>query len=98
MMENASTIAVSVKRLRHTYGKTTALNEVSIEIPKGRTVGLIGPDGVGKSTLLSLIAGAKIIQQGEVRVFGKNVADKAAREALTHQIAFMPQGLGKISI
>ncbi len=95
MMENASTIAVSVKRLRHTYGKTTALNEVSIEIPKGRTVGLIGPDGVGKSTLLSLIAGAKIIQRGEVRVFGKNVADKADREALTHQIAFMPQGLGK---
>ncbi|WP_150539567.1 ribosome-associated ATPase/putative transporter RbbA [Actinobacillus vicugnae] len=92
---NDQTLAVSISHLHHAYGKTQALQDVSITIPKGRTVGLIGPDGVGKSTLLSVIAGTKILQQGEVLVFGRNVSDKADREALTHQVAFMPQGLGK---
>ncbi len=94
-MSNANQLAVSIKHLQHRYGKTQALSDVSIEIPKGRTVGLIGPDGVGKSTLLSLIAGAKILQKGEVSIFGLNVAKKNDRETLTHKVAFMPQGLGK---
>ncbi|QMT36784.1 ATP-binding cassette domain-containing protein [Neisseria wadsworthii] len=88
--------AVSLRSVSHRYGKTvTALDDVSLTIPRGVTVGLIGPDGVGKSTLLSLIAGVKIIQSGTVAVFGQNMADKAARQALSHRIAFMPQGLGR---
>lgn len=92
---NASPFAVSVEHLSHSYGKTTALSDVSLQIPRGATVGLIGPDGVGKSTLLSLIAGVKIIQTGSVKVFNLNVAEKKARDTLSHKIAFMPQGLGK---
>jgi len=92
---NASPFAVSVEHLSHSYGKTTALSDVSLQIPRGATVGLIGPDGVGKSTLLSLIAGVKIIQTGSVKVFNLNVAEKKARGTLSHKIAFMPQGLGK---
>jgi len=92
-------LAVKVSDLYHQYGKvkspTLAVNGVNLEIPRGRTVGLIGPDGVGKSTMLSVIAGAKILQKGEVLVFDKNIADKKSREELTHKIAFMPQGLGK---
>ncbi|WP_230621295.1 ribosome-associated ATPase/putative transporter RbbA [Aggregatibacter sp. Marseille-P9115] len=87
--------AVSVEHLSHSYGKTTALSDITLQIPRGMTVGLIGPDGVGKSTLLSLIAGVKILQTGSVQVFGLNVAEKKARDTLSHQIAFMPQGLGK---
>ncbi|OBY52523.1 ribosome-associated ATPase/putative transporter RbbA [Aggregatibacter aphrophilus] len=92
---NASPFAVSVEHLSHSYGKTTALSDVSLQIPRGATVGLIGPDGVGKSTLLSLIAGVKIIQTGSVKVFDLNVTEKKARDTLSHKIAFMPQGLGK---
>ncbi|HBO37346.1 MAG TPA: multidrug ABC transporter ATP-binding protein [Pasteurellaceae bacterium] len=88
-------LAVAVKNLVHFYGKTSALKNVTLQIPRGKTVGLIGPDGVGKSTLLSLIAGVKIIQSGEIDVFNRNVADKKARDELSHKIAFMPQGLGK---
>ena len=55
---------VSIQNLSHRYGKTLALDDVSLDIPKGATVGLIGPDGVGKSTLLSLMAGVKVIQDG----------------------------------
>lgn len=92
---NPSPFAVSVEHLSHSYGKTTALSDVSLQIPRGATVGLIGPDGVGKSTLLSLVAGVKIIQTGSVKVFDLNVAEKKARDTLSHKIAFMPQGLGK---
>ncbi|ABR74507.1 ABC transporter ATP-binding protein/permease [Actinobacillus succinogenes] len=88
-------LAVSVENLVHCYGKTTALSHINLQIPQGKTVGLIGPDGVGKSTLLSVIAGTKIIQSGTVEVFGEDLADKKARDTLSRQIAFMPQGLGK---
>ena len=87
--------AIEISQLSHAYGKVQALRGVSLAIGRGATVGLIGPDGVGKSTLLSLIAGVRTLQSGEVRVLGHNVAHKAEREALLPRIAFMPQGLGK---
>ena len=86
---------VSIQHLSHRYGKTLALDGVSLDIPKGATVGLIGPDGVGKSTLLSLMAGVKVIQDGRVEVLGGDMADKDVRRDLSHRIAFMPQGLGR---
>ena len=86
---------VSIQNLSHRYGKTLALDDVSLDIPKGATAGLIGPDGVGKSTLLSLMAGVKVIQDGRVEVLGGDMADKDVRRDLSHRIAFMPQGLGR---
>ncbi|PJG82926.1 ribosome-associated ATPase/putative transporter RbbA [Caviibacterium pharyngocola] len=94
-MTELNNIAVSVEHLNHAYGKTKALTDVSLQIPKGVSVGLIGPDGVGKSTLLSVIAGVKILQTGKVSVFGQDVSQKQARKNLSYQVAFMPQGLGK---
>ena len=58
-------------------------------------VGLIGPDGVGKSTLMGIIAGAKKIQSGKVQVLGGDIADRRHRNAVCPLIAYMPQGLGK---
>ena len=87
--------AVDLRGVSHKYGQTVALNDVSLQIKRCATVGLIGPDGVGKSTLLSLIAGVKIIQHGQVLVFDGNMAEKSSRQLLSHRIAFMPQGLGQ---
>src|SRR5262245_31476765 len=84
-----------VAHVSHRYGTTVALDDVSIEIPARRMVGLIGPDGVGKSTLLGLIAGVRIIQRGKVAVFEGDMADKAHRTAQGARIAYMPQGLGR---
>ena len=87
--------ALKLEHVSHHYQKTLALDDVSLTLPSGITVGLIGPDGVGKSTLLSLIAGVKIIQQGSVEVLGLNQGDKRQRHWLSTKIAFMPQGLGQ---
>jgi ribosome-dependent ATPase len=84
-----------VTDLRHRYGDTKALDGVSLDLQPGRMLGLIGPDGVGKSTLLALLAGARQIQDGTVTVLGGSMADKAHREAVFHRIAYMTQGLGK---
>ncbi|MFT0851195.1 ribosome-associated ATPase/putative transporter RbbA [Achromobacter sp. F4_2707] len=77
------------------YGKTVALDGVSLDIPAGCTTGLIGPDGVGKSSLLALIAGARRIQEGSIHVLGGDMSRKRERNANCLRIAYMPQGLGK---
>ncbi|MBR0706358.1 ribosome-associated ATPase/putative transporter RbbA [Bradyrhizobium liaoningense] len=77
------------------YGAIRALDRIALEIPAARMVGLIGPDGVGKSSLLSLVAGARAIQDGRVQVLGGDMADAAHRRRTCPQIAYMPQGLGK---
>ncbi|HBR0480627.1 TPA: ribosome-associated ATPase/putative transporter RbbA [Klebsiella pneumoniae] len=77
------------------FGATIALRDISLAIPARRMVGLIGPDGVGKSSLLSLIAGARIIEQGNVMVLGGDMRDVHHRREVCPKIAWMPQGLGK---
>jgi len=77
------------------YGSTRALDGISLDIPSACVVGLIGPDGVGKSSLLSLVAGAREIQAGQVHVLGGDMADAAHRRRTCPRIAYMPQGLGK---
>ena len=89
------TDAVCVRELSHRYGDALALDHVSLALPVGRTIGLVGPDGVGKSTLLSVIAGVKQIQQGQVQVLGGDLSQTRARAALAPRVAFMPQGLGR---
>ena len=88
-------VAASLKGVTHRYGKTLALDNVTIEIPAGCMTGLIGPDGVGKSTLLGLIAGVRKIQSGKVRALDGDLKDEAFRQGAYARIAYMPQGLGR---
>ena len=86
---------IECSQLTVRYKSTTAIDNIKLSIPAGVTVGIIGPDGVGKSTLLSLIAGERMMQQGSLQVLGGNMRDKKHREAICSDIAYMPQGLGK---
>ena len=77
------------------YGEVTALERVDLELPGGVMVGLIGPDGVGKSSLLALVAGARKAQTGRIEVFGGDLRDRRFRDKVQPRIAYMPQGLGR---
>jgi len=87
--------AVELRGVSHKYGATVALDAVNLSIPSSSTVALIGPDGVGKSTLLALVAGAKRLQIGKVAALGADFANREQREHVQPRIAYMPQGLGK---
>ncbi|AKI03301.1 ABC-type multidrug transport system, ATPase component (plasmid) [Hoeflea sp. IMCC20628] len=84
-----------LEQVSHRFGKVTALDGVTLVLPAGRMIGLIGPDGVGKSTLMGLIAGAKRLQEGTVQTLGGSMADAGHRAAIGGRIAYMPQGLGR---
>ncbi len=88
-------IFVSLRNVSLHYGKVQALDDVSLDIPAGILTGMIGPDGVGKSSLLSLITGSRAVQSGTVTVLGGDMKDKAHRDRICPRIAYMPQGLGK---
>lgn len=94
-MPSKSVGAASLVNVTHLYGKTRALDDVTTEVPSGCMVGLLGPDGVGKSTLLGLIAGARKIQVGTIQVLGGDMTNVRHRTATYPRIAYMPQGLGK---
>jgi ribosome-dependent ATPase len=86
---------VHVERVGQRYGKAVALDDITLDIPSQKMIGLIGPDGVGKSTLLGIIAGVRQLQSGHVRVLGGNIADPHFRDSVAAQVAYLPQGLGK---
>src|SRR3954467_13313795 len=86
---------VRVDGVSQRYGKAIALEDISLDIPAQKMIGMIGPDGVGKSTLLSMLAGVRKIQTGRVEVLGGDIADARFRNAASGRIAYLPQGLGK---
>ena len=89
----ANVAALSGVTLR--YRKTTALHSIDLAIPAARRVGFIGPDGVGKSSLLSLVSGTRAVQEGEVSVLGGDMSSARHRHRVCPEIAYMPQGLGR---
>jgi len=87
--------AASLVSVTHRYGERLALADVTVAIPAGSMTGLIGPDGVGKSTLLALVAGVRRIQTGDVTALGGDMRSSAHRQSAYSRIAYMPQGLGR---
>jgi ribosome-dependent ATPase len=88
-------LVAQARALSHRYGGRLAVDSVDLDVPAGRLVGLIGPDGVGKSTLLGLVAGARRLQAGRLEVFGGDMRSARFRRSLSGRLAYMPQGLGR---
>jgi ribosome-dependent ATPase len=95
-MNSGPGVVALLAGVTHRYGKTTAVECLDLDLAAGRLVGFIGPDGVGKSTVLGLISGVRKIQSGRVEVLGRDIGDAGTRAGLCARIAYMPQGLGKI--
>ncbi len=85
---------VQVRGFGKRYGKQMAVDSIDLIIQKGDIYGLIGPDGVGKSSLMKAIAGVLSYERGSVDVFGIRIDSEAAAEKIKARIGFMPQGLG----
>jgi ABC-2 type transport system ATP-binding protein len=78
---------IEVKNATLRYGRKTALNEVSITVPKGRVVGLLGHNGAGKTSLMKALVGLLPVQ-GEMTVLGLNPASD--RQKLLEQLSYIP--------
>lgn len=91
----ASPSIASLVGVTHRYGAIAALERVDLDIPAGCMAGLIGPDGVGKSTLMALVGGVRKLQTGKIRVLGGDITDRSHLRRCNQRIAYMPQGLGK---
>lgn len=63
---------IDIKNLSFSYGKTPVLNNISFKLEQGRIYGLLGENGVGKTTLLTLLCGLKKTDQGTILVDGEN--------------------------
>ena len=83
--------AVSVKGIYKNYGDVEALRDMSLDFPKGQLTSLLGPSGCGKTTLLKIIAGLLIPNQGEVYVNYQIVTEPGPDRAFVFQdFALMP--------
>jgi subfamily B ATP-binding cassette protein MsbA len=79
-----------VKDLTFSYGDRTVLNKINIEVPKGKTVALVGPSGGGKSTLMDLIPRFIEPQEGAIYIDGVNIRD-VTPESLRELMGFVNQ-------
>ena len=78
---------IKVNDLTKYYGKLKALDNVKIEIPQGRIIGLLGKNGAGKSTFMRCILGF-LKHKGEIEILGKTI--KRHQESVHEDIAFIP--------
>lgn len=85
---------VTVEGVTHNYNRKTVLSEIDLRVPPSSVVGFIGPDGVGKSTLLGLIAGVRRLQHGRITVLGCDLSRAEERSRVAWRLAYVPQGLG----
>lgn len=81
-----SEIVLSVSGVRKAFGGLVAVNDVSFDVRKGELIGLLGPNGSGKTTMLNLISGALRPTSGEIRLSGERVSgltpETIAREGI----------------
>lgn len=79
--------AVEIEGLRVVRGGRTVLPGLSVRVPAGQVVGLLGPSGSGKSTLIRAVVGVQVVAAGTVRVLG----EPAGSPALRHRIGYVTQ-------
>lgn len=79
--------AVEIEGLRVVRGGRTVLPGLSVGVPAGQVVGLLGPSGSGKSTLIRAVVGVQVVAAGTVRVLG----EPAGSPALRHRIGYVTQ-------
>jgi len=83
-------MTLTVNRLHFGYQHKAIFEEISLSIPQGKLVGIVGPNGGGKSTLLKLLAGQEQPQSGEILLKGRPLGSYGMK-ALARELAYLPQ-------
>ena len=83
---------LNIKDIQFAYGSVQVLHDVSLEVPKGSVVCLMGRNGVGKTTLIRNIVGLEKPSKGTIAFAGINVANQPAHARIRGGMALVPQG------
>ncbi len=81
-------MSIEIDHITKLFGTFRALDDVSLDLPRGELVALLGPSGCGKTTLLRIIAGLENADQGRVLLDGEDATEKHVRE---RQVGFVFQ-------
>lgn len=87
---------LSLSNLESWYGRSRALNGISLEVPEGKITGIAGRNGTGKTTLLKTIMGLTDSARGVVRLGGRDISGAPTHMRARAGIAYVPQGRGII--
>ncbi|MEE6167263.1 MULTISPECIES: ATP-binding cassette domain-containing protein [unclassified Mycolicibacterium] len=90
-MTSDDVLAIDCRHLTHRYGQFTAVEEVSLQVRHGETLGLLGPNGAGKTTVVRVLTTLTPVQHGEVRIFGLDT--RRHTMDIRHNIGYVPQQL-----
>jgi branched-chain amino acid transport system ATP-binding protein len=76
------------------YGSSHVLHGVDLQIQRGQTVGLLGRNGMGKSTLIRTLLGHVTQRDGQIQVFGHDLSKARPHEVARRGVAYVPEGRG----
>ena len=79
---------IQLTNLTKRYGGFTAVNDITLEIPRGKLYGLLGPNGAGKTTTMRMIAGILRPTSGTVTVAGRDIVNEPM--AAKRKLGFIP--------
>jgi ABC-2 type transport system ATP-binding protein len=82
---------ITLESVSRTYGHFTAVDDVSLQVRAGETVGLLGPNGAGKTTVVRVLTTLTPVQRGEVKIFGFD--SRGHTMDIRHNIGYVPQQL-----
>lgn len=83
---------LKIKNLHTYYGAIHALKGISLEVPRGKIITLLGANGAGKSTTLKSITGLVKVKKGEIIFKGKDITNSATHQVIQGGIALIPEG------
>jgi len=89
-----STMALEVEDVSAGYGQTAVLREVSLVVPAGSVVALLGANGAGKTTLLRAVSGLLPVRSGRVRMSGRDVTRERTQRRFARGLCHVPEGRG----